>query len=354
MIDLGGTGGADIGVLTMLPSDATYLTDGKREWIRSGIVAKASAYPGVPSYLHHQPKKYWVTATTEFTDTDFDPDWSSLVFGNGLFLVTSEKTTDIYNTSVDGVKWVKRKLPSVGSWDTAVYGGGKFVVIGSSNTVYVSTDGINWTAGTLPTASRWRLAYGNGMFVAVTVNGVAAMSSPDGITWTARTMPSDLAWDNVFYGNGMFIALNSSTTYATSINGTSWTSRTLPFAATFGTFADGRFVIGIVNVSYVLTSLDGVSWTKNELPYSATWTTITYGNGFYVMSATSGKVLQSKDAIAWVALPSLQLTVRNLEFGMNMFVAIQNNAGTSLVGILIDEPTIGAPTYDPTIYLRVK
>jgi hypothetical protein len=45
--------------------------------------------------------------------------------------------------------------------------------------------------------------------------------------------------------------------------------------------------------SIAATSKDGLNWTKVTLPLSATWTSVSYGNGRFLMTSTTGVSLYS-------------------------------------------------------------
>ena len=110
----------------------------------------------------------------------------------------------------NGSSWTARTLPSSSNWSSVTYGNGVFVTLANSSSTAAasSTDGITWTARTLPSSQPWTsVTYGNGVFAAVSASGSTAASSADGINWTARTMPSSSLWNSVMYGNGVFVAV---------------------------------------------------------------------------------------------------------------------------------------------------
>jgi hypothetical protein len=61
--------------------------------------------------------------------------------GNGIFLVlTAYNTSSHYATSIDGITWIDRTLPTSSSWRASIYGN-KFVVMNNSTQCAVSTNG---------------------------------------------------------------------------------------------------------------------------------------------------------------------------------------------------------------------
>ena len=189
-----------------------------------------------------------------------DNSWTSVTYGNGLFVaVSSTGTGDRVMTSPDGITWTIRTNATDNYWRSVTYGNGLFVAVadfgsGTGNRVMTSPDGITWTIRTSGTNAWNSVTYGNGLFVAVAADGVGnrVMTSPDGITWTNRTSANNVIWTSVTYGNGLFVAVSSS---------------------------------GIGN--RVMTSLDGITWTGGTSGTNA-WRSVTYGNGLFVAVALNG------------------------------------------------------------------
>lgn len=110
--------------------------------------------------------------------------------------------------TVAGKDWTEAKLPSIATWQSVAYGGGKFVTVAAGGKVAYSMDGITWTAATMPSSEAWQsVAYGGGKFVAIAASSDKAAYSTDGVTWTAATLPSSGYWYSVAYGGGKFVAV---------------------------------------------------------------------------------------------------------------------------------------------------
>ncbi|MFT5260426.1 MAG: hypothetical protein ACI810_002177 [Gammaproteobacteria bacterium] len=114
-------------------------------------------------------------------------------------------------TSLDGIIWTLGNIVHQGFWSSVTYGNGLFVAVATSgdNQVKTSPDGIMWTARTAAEQNNWTsVAYGNGQFVAVAYDGVKrVMTSTDGISWTASTATEQNFWTSVTYGNSQFVAV---------------------------------------------------------------------------------------------------------------------------------------------------
>jgi hypothetical protein len=170
-------------------------------------------------------------------------NWSSLTFGNGLFVAVSDEiagtTTQQVTTSPNGVTWTTRSSSTAAAWKSVVYdaaansGAGLFVAV-AEDRVMTSDDGINWTTQTVPTGRWTDVAYGNGLWVATqslyenetTQNRI--VTSRDGVNWTARSTltSTDRNWTGIVYGNGVWVAISSNfTDVMTSSEAIDWTAQ---------------------------------------------------------------------------------------------------------------------------------
>jgi len=203
-------------------------------------------------------------------------------------------------------------MPNLGA-RSITYGGGKFVAVGftaTDNNVATSTNGIDWTVGTLGN-SYSSVTYGAGVFVAVRGSGAYAAVSTNGIDWTSTEMPQAAFWSGVAYGNGLFVAVSNSPVAG---------NEGLPRAAA--------------------TSTDGVHWTARQMPVSSygfeQWSDIAYGNGYFVVVASTGySSAVSTDGINWslVSMPS-GVTAESVTYGSaGKFVAVEssNSSANSLI-----------------------
>lgn len=185
--------------------------------------------------------------------------WSGLgiiEFGNGMFVATGWDGNIV--SSPDGINWTLQSATG-NDWRDVIYGGGKWVIIGSppSGNVATSNDGITWTIQTGTNPPYTRLAYGDGVYVG-TKNGGAAYSS-DGITWTDVTLSAG-EWNRVVYtSTGKFIAVNySNSEMAASEDGITWTVETNvfdPYNAPMRAIVEGQDkLIAVAN--------DGAVWSS--------------------------------------------------------------------------------------------
>jgi hypothetical protein len=113
----------------------------------------------------------------------------SIVYDNGIFLVTIENSNIVY-TSSDALTWTLRTLPSSRQWNPTIYAASKWIIIESagSNQYVTSTDTITWTSRSFPVSDGWlSVDYSNGIISVI--GSQYLLISSDGITWTSQTLP---------------------------------------------------------------------------------------------------------------------------------------------------------------------
>ena len=280
--------------------------------------------------------------------------WRSVCFGydtngNPLFVAvaSSNGTGGRVMTSPDGITWTQRNaIVNTYDWLSVCYANGTFVATGynsvnTSGYVMYSTNGISWTtgasAGGYPFATQtfYSVIYGGTRFVAV--GSDYAIYSTDGINWTrSLTIPtggtSQNGWRDIAYGNGLYVAVSGS-----------------PGSATQGTGGQNL-------ISRVMTSPDGNTWTSRSSPDNASWYSVAFGGGVFIASGINGigsRTMSSTDAINWVLRPSVNDTLfwRKICYGNNLFVGVASNgygnrvmtlnpnAGITASSITTDETT---------------
>ena len=232
--------------------------------------------------------------------------WTSVAYGNGLWVAVAENGLHRIATSSDGINWTLRMAPQRNTkfqpydyreikWYTVTFGNGLWVA-GGQEAIMVSKDGINWSipgdAGAVvlndnyhgiisyENATNWRsVAFRNGIWVAVG-NGFSrfpydegfsnAMISKDGFSWTFVKPPLWEDWTSVTFGGDRWIAVAD-----------------LGFMTAQQSLI-ASLIGGTNEASYKwMTSRDGTNWSVMELPfqYGQSWKQIIYGNDLYVASS---------------------------------------------------------------------
>ena len=235
--------------------------------------------------------------------------WYDVCYGDGKFVAVAYYRDNKAAYSTDGINWNPTPLPSVsnGGWRSVCYGDGKFVAVTNyTNKAAYSTDGINWTETTLPeggSAGWYDVCYGDDKFVAVAYGGYAAYSY-DGINWTRRLLPNGAQWYSVAYGDGKFVAVGDDIA-AYSTNGINWFEASIDVTGIINNswqnlaYGGGKFVAVTNTTGKIIYSGNGGNWSEGIAPGSMSLHGVCYGNGKFVVMASSNKAIYSTNGIIW-------------------------------------------------------
>jgi hypothetical protein len=164
------------------------------------------------------------------------------------------------------------------------FGAGTFVAVG--NRTFTSTDGITWLERGPTNVSNFlsNVVYFNNSFVAVGANGYRVRSLDLGATWQDATGYQPIHYRDVELGNGMLVAVGH--TYDTT-----------------------------PNIGVVVISTDGKSWTE-VLHGGDQLRDVAYGNGVFVATGDTGRVVTSPDGLTWSdkAVNGQEVLFANSEF----------------------------------------
>jgi len=220
----------------------------------SSITYGNGRFVAVASYNHKSDLNnlFWTstngTTWSGINTRNFGSGWSSVTYGtpNGVGLFVAVGTGDgnpgnRVMTSSNGTSWTKITTAPDNDWTSVTYGNGLFVAVGygnsitgygsSNNRIMTSTDGQTWTLRSYPTGFSGKIVIygqynGTGLFVA---DGQSKLvTSRDGITWTNTPINqtfNSIAYGKGEYGDGLFVCLpdnyvNGSTTPSVTTLGT--------------------------------------------------------------------------------------------------------------------------------------
>ncbi|MDO8544979.1 MAG: PKD domain-containing protein [Opitutaceae bacterium] len=255
------------------------------------------------------------------------------------------QTTTSFNITVTDplLTWTRRAEGLTTNWFyDVVFGGGKFVAVGSY-VAATSTDGATWTrAQGLNNSYNYAVAYGSSLYVAVGYrlngtgqpNSTGIMTSADGLTWQNRS-PAESSPDlkSICYAAGRFVAVGKSGIIFSSTDGATWT------AASSGTTNDlnavryggGRFVAAGVAATY-LTSADGVTW-QNVSPAGEASTAygLVHYQGSWLAVTGSSLVADSTKRVAFTSPDGQRWTKVYIDAGVSFTSSIIPVANSSLL-----------------------
>ena len=243
----------------------------------------------------------WVSRTSPLTQRQ-----RACVYGGGYYIVCG--TSGDFAYSEDGVNFTKLEKFTSDVITGICYGKGTFVAIDSGGKLWVSTNPTDWvdTGNTFNTIIE-AIAYANNRFVAVCDGGIVLLSD-NGTEWQTVDTGTGKNLYGVCAGNGMFVAVGQGGTILTSVDGNTWTDRTN--ASVTGDlrcvgYGNGLFVAGGQG-GVIESSSDTVTWTVGSSNTTLTINYIraivyAYGKFYAVMYASngSGEIWVSSDSITW-------------------------------------------------------
>ena len=243
---------------------------GNGHFVCVGTFGGANIYASTPDAAK------WELGTRDGKYKDY---FRGLTFGNGNFMALGGDPGSVGQAkpfvaiSKDGVTW-DENAPIDGKYmlRRAVFGANTWVGVGDRGRVSSSKDGKEWTDApdTKPLDTMVDVGFGNGVFVGVGLNGLRRTST-DGAKWSepVRGQEGEHLNSIVFTGKE-FVAIGAGATYFSS-NGKDWKRTPNQNAPTFATYGGGTFV-GTSWRGRLLTSRDGVAWKdvfKCEQPVEA-------------------------------------------------------------------------------------
>lgn len=163
----------------------------------------------------------WTAATLPTSQV-----WNDVAYGNGTFVAVGNGTTPAAYSTNGGQTWTTSTLSNAGT--TVAYGGGHWVVAGSSTATTVSTDGHTWSNGGAMAITASCIAYGNGAFVGVTntVGTAATVSVNNGTTWTATVLAVSAGYPWVAYTQSGFVAGSGTGIQVNTTGSAAWSTGT--------------------------------------------------------------------------------------------------------------------------------
>jgi len=208
---------------------------------------------------------------------------ASVLYGEGLFIATTLTSSNNIRRSLNAIDWTTVGVPNTQVYSNTLYGGGRFLLLGTGGGGVYSDDGFFWTnlAG-IPIVSDIRATvYNQNRFIVFNYNSAISAYSSDGVSWTNNALPVIGNWISAAYGNGITLAIaTNSDIVISSNNGINWNLSRLPFVANWRDIAygDGIFIAIASGLDIAAYSTDGITWNLMNLPYSRQWNSIAYSD----------------------------------------------------------------------------
>jgi hypothetical protein len=209
---------------------------------------------------------YYSTPVWKTVDTNLS--MNAVACGEGTYVAISPK--DGFRVSEDANLWTYIPNPLAGDtgWNSIIWNGSMFIVVGNINKVLTSLDGRAWTAhdcGNYQGLSA--IAWNGSMYVAVGANGLI-ITSLDLDTWTAQVSGTAKQLKGVVWTGTQFVTVGFNGTILTSPNGVNWTKRDPKVTNNlYAIRVLSSEIIAVGSGSIILTSYDGSTWTQSYTGY---------------------------------------------------------------------------------------
>jgi photosystem II stability/assembly factor-like uncharacterized protein len=325
-LELEATADSGLPVSFTLVSGPATLVNNVLTFTGSGSVVVEATQDGDDNWLAAPVASRTITVTAVAVGEFWRPlevpsvaDLRDVIYANGRFVAVGSDQTVL--VSEDGLSWTRRSLGSV-DLSAVAFGNNRFLSAGADGTRLVSSNGTNWSPLAGPLAEPVRsLTYGEGLFVAVSAGG-SLLTSPDGVSWTPRAAETADDLNAVTYADGAFYAVGGGSVLR-SEDGRTWSValfsalddlRGVTVRAT-----DGRIVVVGAN-STVWHSDDGSTWTLGDV-IEADLNTVASGAGVFLAAGANGALYRSTNGQSWAAVSSGTAAGLNaIAFTENVFV----------------------------------
>jgi hypothetical protein len=210
-----------------------------------------------------------------------------------------------------GISWQEPTQVGSINWRSAIWGAGKFVVLGGAGNFTYSATGEpgSWSEiGTIGNSfacgsenGTCKLSYINGRFYAGGQVGKIAYSD-DGISWNVvNTGQTKSFLSPVTYGNGKYVIAGGTYGYdgiiGYSSDGLTWTNISIPDSNFFAGLAFGNGVFTLLGAAGGVYSSDGVVWNNINITTGQQWRNIIYKDNRFLAVSESSYLTSSSDGI---------------------------------------------------------
>lgn len=385
MIDLGGKAAiTDVGTMVFLPSTQPKLTLGDQEYLRSGVIAPAATYPDFPfvdGRLDIAYKTHVIPST--YADEDI---LCAESFGDVTVLICFDRGDSsqsvAYISRDNCTTWQKLSFPaplSITGWNVQL-------AVSKTGMWFITNGSKIWRSVDL---SSWSECTPSGMYAASVCSALFALNgrvvyfsdeayptircyytNNDGAAWTKYNLSGEVPTRPALMvvDDNLAIMCGSSGYYQGQVcattDGINWTSSTFSSQSyKGGAVVSGNYITYDDQTGDVKRSTDGINWTTDT-------SLRTFIGGlagqFYLLQLPGAAALVTRsmktvymttDGETWSRQPAstqgfgwrytyLRATQRHGLIGIH--------AGAVLSAATERNQYVGAQTYTPNLYLRVK
>jgi hypothetical protein len=232
-----------------------------------------------------------------------------IVWGGGKFVAVGTGGTIV--TSPDGLSWTRQSSSTNEFLVRVAHGGGRYVAVGHNGTVVTSNDGVSWSPRSVPTSQNLvDVAWVNNRFIATGTNGVI-LESTDGLSWASRSSGTTYVLNGATWTGSRYVVIGASPDFSDGIalvgNGTTswsvWPSGQPIEKALFGSASNGTGTTVAVGKSgyIVVIDPDTSSPNRRNSPTTKELYDVDSIPGLYAVVGAGGVTLFSNDGLTWQA-----------------------------------------------------
>ena len=196
----------------------------------NGVFVWALSYDD--AYLGHAPTRVSTDGLTWTYSTE-ELAWSTLTYGNGVFLAKYSGSTTV-KTSTDGLTWTSAGTVETDFQNntTVIYGNGRFIMQNQAGRTWSDNNGQSWQWDSPNPSYSYEAVFNKGIFVGVSTWTHQVSTSTDGLTWSLSTgIPSSDEYYRVAKTSSGFVAASSDGAsgmllWNTSTDGLTWEQST--------------------------------------------------------------------------------------------------------------------------------
>jgi len=314
-----------------------------------------------------------ITLPVTIADDPATVIWADAAYGNNTWVLISTSGRVLYSAS-EGVTWLETNLLGLQpgeEWSSIAYGNGVFVAVarGSDTIAWSANNGASWSYNgfTFGDDDWVDLAYGNGVFVAISGSSHTIKYSTDnGNSWSEGTLDNSQDstvnnWTQIQYGNGRFVAISSDERSAVySFDGITWYASNLTVRGTLLSYGNGVFVVLNVEDGICCQSEDGVNWkVLNGQVRDYTALGFSFDNttkkGYFITADSSGvvtKISTGSRAQSRVTVDNTTLTSIGMQQSGSGYATVPtisiidpNNSKEAITQVRIGNGVLGPPTF---------
>ena len=270
----------------------------------------------------------------------------SIAYGNGVFMVGCQGTTNNVGYTIDGKNWTNVKTPSSNAIGFMLFGAmstgdNVFLGFGVNYSCRTIDNGSNWNVITIPNGDWWTAAFGNDVFIAVdnhASNSSIIVSRNGGQTWSTPTSYGLKLSRPIYVDNTWYIGSTGNITMFSKDNALTWEKKYTGFHTKLFLYGNDKLLsltadkLTLVNAKSRRS--DGTNLTYDTITIGQEGSKLLIGNKNYQYASMTVNTQSDniRDGIAIYANTTESMAfIMCLNTAGTSIGSIGNNGGTGLL-----------------------